>query len=45
MNRIIYPFIAADYSKNKKIQDNKKCHDDHPKTLAFQVSLRYYGFG
>jgi hypothetical protein len=28
-----------------QIQDNKNCHDDQPKTLAFQVSLRYHGFG
>lgn len=28
-----------------QIQDNKNCHDDHPKTLAFQVPLRYHGFG
>lgn len=27
------------------IQDNKNCYDDYPKTLAFQVPLRYYGSG
>ena len=27
------------------IQDNKNFHDDYPKTLAFQVPLRYYGSG
>lgn len=30
--------------KNLIIQDNKKRHDDYPKTLAFQVRLRYHGF-
>jgi hypothetical protein len=28
-----------------RIQDNKNRPDDHPKTLAFQVPLRYYDFG
>ena len=45
------PVLSGPYSGNRvilaskklMIQDNKNCHDDYPKTLAFQVPLRYYG--
>ena len=31
--------------RTPNIQYNKNCHDDYPKTLAFQKPLRYHGNG